>query len=355
MKKCITGLQPTNFLHIGNYIGAVEPAVALQDENDLSIFIADYHAITMAQEPKNLRKGILFAAATYLACGIDPVKTMVFQQSRVPAHTELAWILQCTARMGEMERMTQFKDKSAKARGGIPQEYTTPHSTDDHETLSVRSELSELRSPSVGLFTYPILMAADILMYDTEVVPVGDDQKQHVELARDLAIRFNRDFGETFVVPEPKIREEGARIMGLDDATKKMSKSATSPKNYISLTDEPDVIRKKIMGAVTDSGTEIRTDRNRPAVTNLLSIYSVVTGKPIETIELQYVGKGYGEFKKDLAEAVVTYLAPIQAKLSLLIADETELKRILDDGAKRANDRAEYKMRIVRQKIGVRV
>ncbi|NBT37437.1 MAG: tryptophan--tRNA ligase, partial [Actinobacteria bacterium] len=175
MKKCITGLQPTNFLHIGNYIGAVEPAVALQDENDLSIFIADYHAITMAQEPKNLRKGILFAAATYLACGIDPVKTMVFQQSRVPAHTELAWILQCTARMGEMERMTQFKDKSAKARGGIPQEYTTPHSTDDHETLSVRSELSELRSPSVGLFTYPILMAADILMYDTEVVPVGDD------------------------------------------------------------------------------------------------------------------------------------------------------------------------------------
>ncbi len=326
MKKCITGLQPTNFLHIGNYIGAVEPAVALQDENDLSIFIADYHAITMAQEPKNLRKGILFAAATYLACGIDPVKTMVFQQSRVPAHTELAWILQCTARMGEMERMTQFKDKSGKGE-----------------------------SPSVGLFTYPILMAADILMYDTEVVPVGDDQKQHVELARDLAIRFNRDFGETFVVPEPKIREEGARIMGLDDATKKMSKSATSPKNYISLTDEPDVIRKKIMGAVTDSGTEIRTDRNRPAVTNLLSIYSVVTGKPIETIELQYVGKGYGEFKKDLAEAVVAYLAPIQAKLSLLIADETELKRILDDGAKRANDRAEYKMRIVRQKIGVRV
>lgn len=325
MKKCITGLQPTNFLHIGNYIGAVEPAVALQEENDLSIFIADYHAITMPQDPKNLRKGILFAAATYLACGIDPVKTMVFQQSRVPAHTELAWILQCTARMGEMERMTQFKDKSAKGE-----------------------------SPSVGLFTYPILMAADILMYDTEIVPVGDDQKQHVELARDLAIRFNRDFGETFVVPEPKIREEGARIMGLDDATKKMSKSATSPKNYISLTDEPDVIRKKIMGAVTDSGTEIRTDRNRPAVTNLLSIYSVVTGKPIEMIELQYVGKGYGDFKKDLAEAVVAYLAPIQAKLSLLIADETELKRILDDGAKRANDRAEFKMRIVRQKVGVR-
>lgn len=325
MKKCITGLQPTNFLHIGNYIGAVEPAVALQKENDLSIFIADYHAITMPQEPKALRKGILFAAATYLACGIDPVKTMVFQQSRVPAHMELAWILQCTARMGEMERMTQFKDKSAKGE-----------------------------SPSVGLFTYPILMAADILMYDTEIVPVGDDQKQHVELARDLAIRFNRDFGETFVVPEPKIREEGARIMGLDDATKKMSKSATSPKNYISLTDEPDVIRKKIMGAVTDSGTEIRTDRNRPAVTNLLTIYSVVTGTPVEALELRYQGKGYGEFKKDLAEAVVASLAPIQAKLTRLVADETELKRILDDGAKRANDRAEFKMRIVRQKIGVR-
>ncbi len=326
MKKALTAIQPSGFLHLGNYVGAIEPAVRLQGETDLTMFIVDYHAITVPQKPAELRRNILFAAATYLACGIDPEKTMIFQQSRVPAHTELAWILNCTAKMGEVERMTQFKDKTAKGE-----------------------------SPSVGLFDYPVLMAADILLYNTDLVPVGEDQKQHVELARDLAIRFNRDFGETFTVPQPVIRAEGARIMGLDDATKKMSKSATSPKNYISLTDEPDVIRKKIMGAVTDSGTEIRTDRNRPAVTNLLSLLSVVTGRPVESLELSYLGKGYGEFKKDLAEAVVEYLAPIQAKLSLLIADEAGLKRILDDGAKRANDRAEFKMRIVRQKIGVNV
>lgn len=327
MKKALTGIQPSGFLHLGNYIGAVEPAVALQAENDLSIFIADYHAITVPQDPKDLRKGILFTAAAYLASGIDPIKTMVFQQSRVPAHTELAWILQCVARMGETERMIQYKEK-ARDRG---------------------------ESVSVGLFTYPVLQAADILLYDTRVIPIGEDQKQHVELARDLAERFNKTFGETFIIPEPQIRADGARIMGLDDATKKMSKSATSPKNYISLTDEPDVIRKKIMTAVTDSGTEIRTDRNRPAITNLLTIFSVVTGRPIEALELAYLGKGYGEFKKDLAEALVEYLAPIQAKISILLADETELKRILDDGAKRANDRAEFKMRIVRQKIGVNV
>jgi tryptophanyl-tRNA synthetase len=327
MKKALTAIQPSGFLHLGNYIGAIEPAVRFQEETDLTMFIVDYHAITVHQEPKELRRNILSAAATYLACGIDPVKTMMFQQSRVSAHTELAWILQCAARMGEAERMTQFKDK-AKGKG---------------------------ESVSVGLFTYPILMAADILLYDTQVVPVGEDQKQHVELARDLAERFNKTYGDTFVIPEPRIRADGARVMGLDDATKKMSKSATSAKSYISLTDESDAIRKKIMSAVTDSGTEIRTDRNRPAITNLLTIFSVVTGRPIETLELAYVGKGYGEFKKDLAEAVVEYLAPIQTKISLLLADETELKRILEDGAKRANARAEFKMRIVRQKIGVNV
>lgn len=326
MKKALTAIQPSGFLHLGNYIGAIEPAVRLQDETQLTMFIVDYHAITVPQKPEDLRRNILFAAATYLAAGIDPTKTTMFQQSRVPAHTELAWVLGCVARMGEMERMTQYKDKSAKGESG---------------------------SASVGLFTYPILMAADILLYGTEIVPVGEDQKQHVELARDLAERFNKTFGETFVIPEPRIRAEGARIMGLDDATKKMSKSATSAKSYISLTDEPDVIRKKIMSAVTDSGTEIRTDRNRPAITNLLNIYSVVTGRPIEAIELAYVGKGYGDFKKDLAEAVVEYLAPMQAKISIFLNDKAELKRILDDGAERANKAADFKIRQVRQRIGV--
>ncbi|OGL95418.1 tryptophan--tRNA ligase [Candidatus Uhrbacteria bacterium RIFOXYB12_FULL_58_10] len=327
MKKALTAIQPSGFLHLGNYIGAIEPAVKLQTETKLTMFIADYHAITVPQKPEDLRRNILFAAATYLACGINPNRTTLFQQSRVPAHTELAWVLQCVARMGEVERMIQYKDK-AVGKG---------------------------ESVSVGLFTYPILMAADILLYNTEIVPVGEDQKQHVELARDLAERFNKQFGDTFLIPEPQIRKDGARIMGLDDATKKMSKSATSAKNYISLTDEPDVVRKKIMTAVTDSSTEIRTDRNRPAITNLLTIFSAVTGRPIEAIEIAYLGKGYGEFKKDLAEAIVEYLTPLQAKLSLLLADETELKRILDDGAARANEVAEHKIRHVRKVIGAKL
>lgn len=324
MKRAITGLQPTNFFHIGNVIGAVEPAVRLQDECALTIFVADLHAITVPQKPDELRRNVLGAAAAYLACGIDPARTTIFQQSRVPAHAELAWILQCSARMGELERMTQFKDKAEKAANA-----------------------------SVGLFTYPVLMAADILLYDTELVPVGEDQKQHVELARDLAIRFNRDFGETFVVPEPRIRADGARVMGLDDPTKKMSKSAPSPKNYLSLADDADTLRKKIMSAVTDSGTEIRTDRNRPAITNLLTLFSVVSGRAVETLELSYAGKGYGEFKRDLAEAVVAYLAPIQTKLAEFSKDPSELRRILDAGAKRANENAEKTVRRARRAVGL--
>lgn len=323
--KSLTAIQPSGVLHFGNYIGAIEPAVKLQEESQLTMFIVDYHAITVPQKPTELRKNILFAAATYLGCGIDPTRTTMFQQSRVSEHTELAWILNCVAKVGELERMTQYKDKA----------------------------IGKGESVSVGLFDYPVLMAADILLYDTEVVPVGEDQKQHVELARDLAERFNKTFGETFVVPEPRIRAEGARIMGLDDGTKKMSKSATSPKNYISLMDEPDVIRKKIMTAVTDSGTEIRTDRNRPSITNLLTIFSLVTGRTIEAIELSYAGKGYGDFKKDLAEAVVVYLDPIRAKIQGFLADETELKRILDEGAARAKNQAQFKMHRIRQKLGV--
>ena len=330
MKKSLTAIQPSGILHLGNLIGAIEPAVQLQETSQLSMFIVDYHAMTVPQKPVELRKNILFAAAAYLGCGIDPVKTTMFQQSRISEHTELAWILNCVAKIGELERMTQYKDKSQK--------------------LNVKSQSEGV---SVGLFDYPVLMAADILLYDTEVVPVGEDQKQHVELARDLAERFNKQFGETFVIHEPKIREEGARIMGLDDATKKMSKSATSAKSYISLMDESDVIRKKIMSAVTDSGTEIRTDRNRPAITNLLTIFSIVTRRSVESIEHSYVGKGYGDFKKDLAEAVVSYLDPIRAKIQTYLADETELKHILNDGAERAKKQAQFKMHRIRQKLGI--
>ena len=325
MKRIITGLQPTNFFHIGNYFGAIEPSVALQEESNLRIFIPDYHAITVPQDPTTLRKNILFATATYLACGIDPKRALIFQQSRVSAHTELAWILQCVTKMGEAERMTQYKDKA----------------------------IGKGESVSVGLFTYPILMAADILLYDTDLVPVGEDQKQHVELTRDLAIRFNRDYGDTFVIPQPQIRKEGARIMGLDDPEVKMSKSAKSAKNYLSLLDDEATLRKKIMSAVTDKNTEIRTDRNRPGITNLLTLFSLVSGRSIEKLEAEFVGKGYGEFKTALADATVALILPIQQRIQEYLADEAQLIAILDDGAARANDLAEKKIKIVRKRLGV--
>ncbi len=325
MIKALTALQPTNFFHIGNWFGAIEPAVALQRDHKLSMFIVDYHAITVPQKPEELRKNILFAAATYLAAGIDPKTTTLFQQSAVSEHTELAWVLNCIAKVGELERMTQFKDK-AKGKG---------------------------ESVSMGLFGYPVLMAADILLYDTEVVPVGEDQKQHVELARDLAIRFNRDFGETFVVPVPKIREVGARIMGLDDPMKKMSKSAPSAKNYISLMDDADTVVKKIKGAVTDSGSEIRGGNDRPAFSNLLAIYSLITHRSVEAIETEYIGKQYSDFKGDLAEVLNLWLAPLQAKIKTFVEHENDLKAILNEGAQRAREQAQRRMKQVRERIGV--
>lgn len=325
--KVLTAIQPSGILHLGNYIGAIEPAVESQRGNELRMFVVDYHAITVPQKPEELRKNILTTTATYLACGIDPNKTLLFQQSQVTQHTELAWILNCTARMGELERMTQYKDK-AQTRG---------------------------KTTTVGLFDYPVLMAADILLYDTEIVPVGEDQKQHVELARDLAIRFNRDFGQTFVVPQPKIRKIGARIMGLDDPTKKMSKSAASPKNYLSLLDDEETIRKKIMSAVTDTEGRVAFDEHRSGVSNLVTIFSIITKKTVEQIELEYVGKGYGDFKKDLAEVITLFLLPLQAKIKTYLKNEKALIEILEDGSKRAREEAERKMKIVREKIGVKL
>ncbi|MBI2475579.1 tryptophan--tRNA ligase [Candidatus Uhrbacteria bacterium] len=326
MSKVLTALQPSGVLHIGNYFGAIEPFVKLQDSGNTNVlFVVDYHAITVPQEPEMLRKNIMFATATYLAAGVDPKKTLLFQQSHVPQHTELAWILNCIAHMGELERMTQYKDKT-RGKG---------------------------EAVTVGLFDYPVLMAADILLYETEIVPVGEDQKQHVELARDLAERFNKRFGETFTIPKPQIRKEGARIMGLDDPEIKMSKSAKSEKNFISLMDDDKTIEKKIKSAVTDSQGTIKYDEKRKGLANLITIYSLVTGQTNNQIEESYKGKGYKEFKEDLAKHLNDFLKPLQNKIKTYLSDETELKNILDQGAKKAQILAEQKMKDVRNKIGV--
>ncbi len=325
MKRALTGIKPTNLLHIGNYFGALLPAVEMQKEYDLCMMIADLHAITVPQKPEELSQNIAFVVATYLAAGIDPTKTLLFQQSHVPAHAELAWLLQCVARMGEVERMTQYKDKA----------------------------LSKGESVSVGLFTYPVLMAADILLYDTDVVPVGHDQKQHVELARDLAERFNRDFGTTFVVPQPVIRKEGAKILGLDDPAKKMSKSAPSEKNYISLMDEADIIRKKIKTAVTDSLPGITYDESRPGVMNLLTMLALATGKDAATVALQYDGKGMKELKEDVAEALVTFLAPLQSKVHDFMKNPDYLISVVAQGNSRAQEITSAKVELAKKAMGL--
>lgn len=322
----LTGIQPTNILHIGNYFGALKPAVELQNEHDLTIMIVDYHAITVAQDPEMLRKNILFTAATYLAAGIDPKKTILFQQSTVPTHTELAWIMQTQTRLGEAERMTQFKDKSQK--GGA-------------------------QNASVALFTYPMLMAADILLYDTQAVPVGEDQKQHVELTRDIAERFNRDYGETFVIPEPMIRTHGARIRSLQEPDKKMSKSAPSAKSYISLMDEEDVIVKKIRSAVTDSDPGITVDDNRQGLKNLLTIYSLVSKETLVEVAEKYDGKGMKSLKEDLAELLTMYLTPLQAEINGWLENESELLDILNIGTESALQLSGRRLADVKAKLGL--
>lgn len=323
-KTIFSGVQPSGVLHIGNYLGAISQWVEMQDECNCIFCVVDYHAITVKQAAERLNRQILDTAKAYLASGINPEKSIIFQQSHISAHTELAWILNCVARIADLNKMTQFKDKAGK----------------DKETVSV------------GLYDYPALMAADILLYNTDAVPVGEDQVQHVELARTLARRFNSQFGETFKIPEVVIKKEGARIMGLDDPTKKMSKSAASSANYISLLDEPETAAKKIMRAVTDSGTEIKYDqKEKPAVSNLLTIYSLLTGTSIKELEKRYKGKGYGDFKKDLAEAVADFLNLFQKKFASF-ADE-DVREILEAGVKKAKPLAEETLKRVKEKIGV--
>lgn len=322
-----SGVQPTKGLHIGNYIGALKQWVEIQKIHHSYFCIVDEHAITVPQEPALLRDRIMTVAAVYLACGIDPKRSILYIQSEVPQHTELAWLLMTVAKMGEMERMTQFKDKSRK--GGAT-------------------------SASVGLFSYPVLMAADILLYDTSIVPVGEDQLQHVELARVLARRFNERFGDTFVIPQPLIQKVGARIMSLQDPMKKMSKSDEAETASVFLTDDNETIRKKIMRSVTDSDATVRYDEDKkPAVANLMTIYHHMTGDTMKEIEKKFAGKGYGDFKKDLAEQIINHIGPLRDRINGYLADKTELNKILNAGRDKTRETAEAKMKIVREKMGL--
>lgn len=325
MKRVFSGVQPTGNIHIGNYLGALKQFVELQDENECIYCIVDLHSITVPQDPKELRKHILDVAALYMAVGVDPKKSIIFVQSDVSGHAELSWILTCNSYTGELSRMTQFKDKS-KGRESAP----------------------------TGLFTYPILMAADILLYDTDIVPVGNDQKQHIEICRDIAIRVNNTIKkDTFVIPDGRFLKAGARIMALDDPTSKMSKSAENMHSRISLLDEDSKIKKSIMRATTDSDGEIRFDiENKPGVSNLLNIYSAFSGKSIEDIVAAFSGCGYGDLKKELVGIVQEALTPIKQNFNE-IRQSQELLDTLRDGAERAGAIAEKTMKRVKNNFGL--
>ncbi|MGW9126728.1 tryptophan--tRNA ligase [Paenibacillus chitinolyticus] len=323
MKRVLSGIQPSGQLTLGNYIGALRNFVKLQNEHQCYFMIVDLHAVTVPQEPAALKEQTESVAALYLACGIDPAKASVFLQSTVKEHAELGWLLTTLTYIGELERMTQFKDKSAGKE-----------------------------SVGAGLFTYPSLMAADILLYNADLVPVGEDQKQHLELTRDLAARFNHRYGDTFTIPEPFIPEVGARIMSLDDASKKMSKSNPNPGSFIAMLDEPSVIRKKLSRAVTDSGREVKFDpKNKPEVSNLMGIYSQCADMTVAEVEARYEGQGYGAFKKDLAEVVVAALEPIQQRYRE-IRESGELYDVLRKGAAEASELAVETIKQVKERMG---
>ena len=302
-QRVFSGIQPSGRSHLGTYLGALKNWVSVQDGHDCLFCIVDLHALTVPQDPKVLRANVREMAALYVAVGLDPEKSIIFRQSRVSEHTELAWLLNCVA--------------------------------------------------SVGLYDYPVLQAADVLLYNAHLVPVGEDQRQHLELMRTLARRFNGLYGETFVVPEPMILDVGARVMALDDPTSKMSKSAPTPAGYVELLDEPDVIRRKIRRAKTDSGSEVVASPEKPAITNLLNIYAGLTGLPVSGIEARYEGKGYGDFKKDLGEVVVGALAPIRERALELLDDPKELDDLLESGAERAREVAHVTLREAWTRMGL--
>ncbi|MBI1833313.1 MAG: tryptophan--tRNA ligase [Candidatus Andersenbacteria bacterium] len=323
-KTILSGIQPSGTLHIGNYLGALKQWVELQKDNTTYYCIVDLHAVTVPYNPKVFSERVLDAVAMYLACGVDPDKSVIFIQSNVSAHSELAWLLGTMTPFGELSRMTQFKDKAAKQK----------------------------TSTSLGLFAYPVLMAADILLYKPDLVPVGEDQTQHVELTRNIAQRFNNTFGEVFTLPNAYIPKSTARIMSLTDASRKMSKS-DGEKTYVALSDSPDIIRKKIMSAVTETEPVFSFEKSGPAVQNLLAIYEAMTNKDSATIEQELSGKGYKEFKEMLAEAVIEKVRPIREQYELLRKDDTELRIVLGRGAQRASQIANTTLHLVKEKMGL--
>ncbi|HEX5702066.1 MAG TPA: tryptophan--tRNA ligase [Pyrinomonadaceae bacterium] len=324
MKRIFSGAQPTGNVHLGNYLGALRNWVALQHEYESFFCIVNLHAVTVPQDPKVLIEKTRDLARIYLAVGIDPEVSTIFVQSDVPEHAELTWLLNCVTRMSELERMTQFKDKARKQQENV----------------------------GVGLFDYPVLMAADILLYQTDLVPVGEDQKQHLELTRDIAIRFNRDYGETFRVPDPFIPRVGARIMSLADPAKKMSKSdEESEAGCVMLLDSDDAVLRKFKRAVTDSGTEIRFDANRPAINNLLTIYHLLTGKSNQEVEDHFNGKGYASLKQELADVTIEFLKPIQERVKAI--DDGKLNAILERGAARAQEIARTTLSDAKRRMGL--
>ena len=325
-QRVFSGIQPSGNLTVGNYLGALKNWVEIQDDHENFFCVVDLHVLTVPQDPNVLRQKIREAAAIYLASGIDPGKSVVFRQSRVSEHAELAWLLNCIAKVGELSRMTQFKDKVQK--GGAD-------------------------SASGGLFDYPVLMAADILLYNAHLVPVGEDQRQHLELTRTLARRFNNLYGETFVVPEPMILKTGARVMALDDPTSKMSKSSAVPGSYVAILDDPDTVRRKIRRAKTDSGSEITASPDKPAIANLLDMYAAATGRPVPDIEADYEGKGYGDLKKDLGEVVVEALAPVRERALNLLDNPEKLDDLLESGAERARKVARPTLRDAWARMGL--
>lgn len=324
-KRIFSGVQPSGLLTIGNYLGAIKNWTKLQDEYKSIFCVVDLHALTVRQVPAELRRRTYETLAIYIACGIDPEKSTLFVQSFVPCHAELAWILNCYTMFGELSRMTQFKDKSAKHADNV----------------------------NAGLFTYPTLMAADILLYQTDLVPVGLDQKQHIELTRDIAERFNGVYGQTFTVPEGFIPEMGKKISSLSDPTRKMSKSDENPNGYVALLDDRDTIIRKFKRAVTDSGSEVVFAEGKDGVNNLINIYSCFTGKTIKEIEREFEGKGYGDFKMAVGETVADALAPIHAEFDRLMADKAYLESVMQSGAQDANRMARKTLSKVYRKVGL--
>ncbi len=323
-KRVLSAIQPSGMLTLGNYLGALKNWSAMGKDYDCLFAVADLHAITVRQEPAKLRQQIYTTAALLLSIGLDPEKNILFIQSQVPAHSELAWLLNCYTQFGELSRMTQFKDKSAKHADNV----------------------------NAGLFTYPALMAADILLYKSDLVPVGADQKQHLEITRDIATRFNGIYGDVFTIPEPYIAAKGAKVMSLQEPTKKMSKSDENINSWVAILDKPEDIMRKFKRAVTDSEAKVCVGEGKDGINNLINIYSAVTGKTVEQIENEFMGKGYGDFKTAVGEAVVEELRPIRENYERIIADKGEIERIYKEGAEKASYIANKTLFKVKKKIG---